>query len=169
MSILPVHLNYECFRHLIGFFLFLSLTIYTATKVPKVADIHPLQHLPDVLKKADLHKLQAELLACLPSLPHFPDLQKFREELKTALPSMDMFSSLSGWHVVELLYNCLPERFSHGNQTDDCVLVSCTVNSSLEIPGYFVGFYGFLCFCFLLRSLGTIQKNLILDSSKGLF
>ncbi|XP_022740026.1 heptahelical transmembrane protein 4-like isoform X4 [Durio zibethinus] len=29
-----------------------------------------------------------------------------------------------GWHVVELLYNCLPERFSSGNHTDVCVLQS---------------------------------------------
>ncbi|KAK8931422.1 hypothetical protein KSP39_PZI017081 [Platanthera zijinensis] len=40
--------------HLIGFFLFLSLTIYTAMKVPKVADIHPLQQLSEVLRRADL-------------------------------------------------------------------------------------------------------------------
>ena len=113
-----------CFRHLIGFFLFLSLTIYTATKIPDVVDIHPLQHLPEVLKNADLHKLQAELLTCLPSLPHLPDLQLLREELKTALPSMDMLSSLCSWRVVELLYNCLPERFSLGNQTNDYVLVT---------------------------------------------
>lgn len=52
-----------CCRHLIGFFLFLSLTIYTAMKIPKVVDLHSLQHFPDVLKNADLHKLQAELLS----------------------------------------------------------------------------------------------------------
>ncbi|KAL0543157.1 hypothetical protein IC582_018245 [Cucumis melo] len=125
LSIFSIHNEtLNVWTHLIGFFLFLSLTIYTATKIPDVVDIHPLQHWPDVLKKADLHKLQEELLTCLPSLPHFPDLQKLREELKTALPSLDMLSSLSRWHVVELLYNCLPQRFSHGNQTDDCVLRS---------------------------------------------
>ncbi|GMN34310.1 hypothetical protein TIFTF001_004624 [Ficus carica] len=106
--------------HLIGFFLFLSLTIYTAMKIPKVVDIHNLQHVPDMLKKADLHKLQE----CLPSLPHLPDLQRLKE-LKTTLPSMDLLPSLSsGWHVMELLYNCLPERFSHKNYTDICVLPS---------------------------------------------
>ena len=132
------HLNTVCFRHLLGFFLFLSLTIYTATKIPDVVDIHPLQHLPDVFKKADMHKLQAELLTCLPSLPHFPDLQKLREELKTALTSMDMLSSLSRWHVVELLYNCLPQRFSNGNQTDVCALVSSMLKSNLGISRPFL-------------------------------
>lgn len=91
-------------------------------KVPKVVDLHCLQ-LPDVLKKADLHKLRAEFMTCLPSLPNMPDLQRLREELKTTLPSMDLLPSLSGWHVMELLNNCLPERFSSGNYTDVCVLV----------------------------------------------
>lgn len=109
--------------HLIGFFLFLSLTIYTAKKVPSV-DLHSLQHFPDVLKKADLHKLHTELMTCLPSLPNMPDLHKLREELKTTLPSMDILPSLSGWHVMELLNNCLPKRFSSGNYTDVCVLRS---------------------------------------------
>lgn len=111
------------YRHLIGFFLFLSLTIYTATKVPKVVDLHTLQQFPDVLKKADLHKLHSELMTCLPSLPNMPDLHRLREELKTTLHSMDYLPSLSGWHIRELLYNCLPERFSSGNYTDVCVLV----------------------------------------------
>ena len=111
------------YRHLIGFFIFLSLTIYTAMKVPKVVDLHSLQHIPDVLRKADLHKLHSELMTCLPSLPNMPDLHKFREELKTTLPSMDLLPSLSVRHVMELLYNCLPEHFSTGNHTDVCVLV----------------------------------------------
>ncbi|KAL5556775.1 hypothetical protein UlMin_039011, partial [Ulmus minor] len=90
--------------HLIGFFIFLALTVYTAMKIPRVVDLHALQHVPDMLKRADLHKLQR----CLPSLPN--------------MPSMDMLPSLSGWHVMDLLYNCLPERLSHGNTTDVCVL-----------------------------------------------
>lgn len=94
-------------RHLIGFFLFLALTIYTAMKVPQVVDLNSLQHLPDILKNADLHKLQSELLTCLPSMP---DLQRLRDEI-------------SSWHIKELLYNCLPVRFSSSNHTDVCVLV----------------------------------------------
>lgn len=121
---------YFFYRHLIGFFFFLSLTIYTAKKVPSV-DLHSLQHFPDVLKKADLHKLHAELMTCLPSLPNMPDLHKLREELKTTLPSMDILPSLSGWHVMELLNNCLPERFSSGNYTDVCVLVMLPLHTSM--------------------------------------
>lgn len=89
-------------------------------QVPKVVDLNSLQHLPDMLKKADLHKLQSELLTCLPSLP---DLHRLKEEFRTTLPSMDMLSSISSWHVKELVYNCLPERFFSGNHTDACVLV----------------------------------------------
>lgn len=73
-------------------------------KIPKVVDLHSLQNLPEVLKRADLHKMHSEIMTCLPSIP-----------------------SLSGWHVVELLTNCLPQRFSHANHTDVCVLVSYVV------------------------------------------
>ncbi|XP_040989651.1 heptahelical transmembrane protein 4-like isoform X2 [Juglans microcarpa x Juglans regia] len=125
LSIFSIHNEtLNVWTHLIGFFLFLSLTIYTAMKVPKVVDLHTLQHFPDVLKKADLHKVHAELMTCLPSLPNMPDLHRLREELKTTLPSMDYLPSLSSWHIRELLYNCLPERFSSGNYTDVCVLRS---------------------------------------------
>lgn len=92
-------------------------------KVPRVVDLHSLQHIPEVLKNTDLHKLRLELSTCLPSLPNMPNLHKLREELKTTLPSMDLLPSLSGWHVMEHLYNCLPERFFHGNNTEVCVLV----------------------------------------------
>lgn len=87
-------------RHLIGFFLFLSLTIYTVMKVPAVVDIPTLQNLPSVLRKADFQKLRTDLTTCLPSLRHMRD-----------------------WHIMAVLSNCLPERFSHINHTDVCVLV----------------------------------------------
>ncbi|XP_062216321.1 heptahelical transmembrane protein ADIPOR3 isoform X2 [Phragmites australis] len=86
--------------HLIGFFIFLALTIYTATKVPNV-DLQSLQHLPDVLRKADVHKIQAELVSCLPSLPHLSDLQKLKDELKSSWNSIEVLSSLSRWHLLE--------------------------------------------------------------------
>ena len=111
------------FRHLIGFFLFLLLTIYTAMRVPEVVDLRSFQHLPDFLKRADLHNIRSVLLNCLPSLPNLPNLNRLTDELKSSLPSMDFLSSLSGWHVYELLSNCLPERSSAANQTSDCVLV----------------------------------------------
>ncbi|KAK3002500.1 hypothetical protein RJ639_021486 [Escallonia herrerae] len=125
ISVFSIHNEtLNVWTHLIGFFLFLSLTIYTAVKVPTVVDFPNLQHLPDVLKNADLHKLHADLMTCLPSLPNMPDLHRLREDLKTSLPSTDLLPSLSSWHIVELLTNCLPERFSHSNRTDVCVLRS---------------------------------------------
>ncbi|KAF8410243.1 hypothetical protein HHK36_002767 [Tetracentron sinense] len=125
LSIFTLHNEtLNVWTHLIGFFLFLSLTIYTALKVPKVMDLQSLQHFPDVLKRADLHKMHSELLTCLPSLPNMPDLHKLRDELKTSLPSMDLLPSVSSWHILELLTNCLPERFSHSNHSDVCVLSS---------------------------------------------
>lgn len=91
------------FRHLIGFFLFLFLTIYTAMKAPMVLNFNSLQHLPEMIR--------AELVKCLPSLPNIADLHKIKNELNTSLHSFN-FSSLSGWSVMELLTNCLPDQFS---------------------------------------------------------
>ena len=122
--LLNAPIEYVHFRHLIGFFIFLALTIYTATQVPNVVDIQSLQHLPDVLRNADIHKIQAELLSCLPSLPHLPDLQNLKDELKSSWNSMEVLPSLSRWHLLELLSNCLPQRFSHTNETSLSVLVS---------------------------------------------
>ncbi|KAL3525587.1 hypothetical protein ACH5RR_013959 [Cinchona calisaya] len=162
LSIFTIHNEtLNVWTHLIGFFLFLSLTIYTAMKIPNVVDLPTLQHLPDVLKKADLHKLHGELLTCLPSLPHMPDLQRFREELKTSLPSMDLLSSPSNWHIVELLTNCLPERFSHSNHTDVCVLHSMKEDMANMIAPLllrpitrwpFFAFLGGAMFCLLASS-----------------
>lgn len=125
LSVFTIHNEtLNVWTHLIGFFLFLSLTIYTAKMVPNVVDLPRLQNFPDVLRKADFQKLHAELITCLPSLPHMPDLQRLREELKTSLPSMDLLPSLSNWHIMELLSNCLPESLSHSNHSDTCVLRS---------------------------------------------
>lgn len=119
LSIFSIHNEtLNVWTHLVGFFLFLALTIYTAMKVPKVVDLQSLQHLPDVFRKADLHKIQSELLACLPSLPHLSDLQKLKDDLRTSLPSMDLLPSLSRWHLLELLSSCLPQRFSNANNTN---------------------------------------------------
>ncbi|KAM7266045.1 hypothetical protein ACFE04_003728 [Oxalis oulophora] len=121
--------------HLIGFFLFLSLTIYTAMKVPKVVDIS------DVLKTPDLHKLHE----CLPSLSNTHNL--------TTLPS-----SFSGWRLMELLNNCLPERLSHANHTDVCVLSILTEDlANIIAPSTFrpitrwpfFAFMGGVMFCLL--------------------
>ncbi|XP_009624872.1 heptahelical transmembrane protein 4 [Nicotiana tabacum] len=153
LSIFTIHNEtLNVWTHLIGFFLFLALTIYTAIKVPKVVDLHSLQNLPDVLRKADLHKLQSELLTCLPSLPHMPDLHRLRDGL---------LLSPSSWHILDLLTNCLPERFSLSNHTDVCVLRSVKEDVANIIAPLLVRpitrwpFYAFLggaMFCLLASS-----------------
>ncbi|CAA3023063.1 heptahelical transmembrane 4-like [Olea europaea subsp. europaea] len=162
LSIFTLHNEtLNVWTHLLGFFLFLCLTIYTATKAPKVVDLHTLQNLPEVLRNVDFHKLQMELRTCLPSLPNMPDLQKFQQELKTSLPSMDYLPSLSNWYIVELLYNCLPERFSNSNHTDVCVLHSmkedvANIISPLMVRPItrwpFFAFLGGAMFCLLASS-----------------
>jgi adiponectin receptor len=83
-------------------------------------DLHYLQRLPDMIRSADFHKIHPELLNCLPSLPNLSDF-------KTSLPSMDFLSSVSG-NLVELVTNCLPERFSHAYQSENSVMVlSCSL------------------------------------------
>ncbi|KAF3627682.1 Heptahelical transmembrane protein ADIPOR3 [Capsicum annuum] len=92
LSVFTIHNEtLNVWTHLIRFFLFLVLTIYTAVKVPDIVDLQALQNLREKLKNVDLHKLPAELLPCVPSLPNMPDLHKLREDL------------------LQLLSNCLPE------------------------------------------------------------
>ncbi|XP_042385111.1 heptahelical transmembrane protein ADIPOR3-like [Zingiber officinale] len=161
-SIFTIHNEtLNVWTHLIGFFLFLTLTIYTATKVPSVVDLHSLQHLPDVLKKADLHKIHSELVACLPSMPHLSDLQRIKDELKTSLASLDMFTSLSHKHLLQLLSYCLPHRFAHANATnlsllsamkDDVVNMIAPLLAP-TIPRWpFFAFLGGAMFCLLASS-----------------
>ncbi|GMH13643.1 hypothetical protein Nepgr_015484 [Nepenthes gracilis] len=114
LSIFTIHNEtLNVWTHLIGFFLFLSLTIYTAMEVPKVVDLHSLQNLADILKKADLQSIHSLISKCLPSLSNMKD------ELKASLPSMNSLSSLSGRHIFELLTNCLHRRFSNTSGVDD--------------------------------------------------
>ncbi|CAK9161581.1 unnamed protein product [Ilex paraguariensis] len=164
LSVFTIHNEtLNVWTHLIGFFLFLTLTIYTAMKIPKFVDLPTIHHFPDVLRKADMHKLHAELLTCLPSLPNMPDLQTFREELKTSiLPSMDLLPSPSNWYIVELLTNCLPERFSHSNHTDVCLLLSMKEELANIIAPLmkrpitrwpFFAFLGGAMFCLLASSI----------------
>ncbi|XP_058778086.1 heptahelical transmembrane protein 4-like isoform X2 [Vicia villosa] len=133
LSIFAIHNEtLNVWTHLIGFFLFLALTIYTAMKVPKVVDLNSLQHLPDILKNADLHKLQSELLTCLPSMP---DLQRLRDEI-------------SSWHIKELLYNCLP----HNVKEDLANLIApLVIRPITRWPFY--AFLGGAMFCLLASSV----------------
>ncbi|XP_021837443.1 heptahelical transmembrane protein 4 [Spinacia oleracea] len=148
-SIFSIHNEtLNVWTHLIGFFFFLCLTIYTAKKVPEVVDLHSIQHLPD------LHKMHADLMTCLPSLPDMSDLHKLREELRTSMPS--------GWHILELLSNCLPDRFFSGNQTDASVLHNMTDELANVIGPFirrpvtrwpFFAYLGGAMFCLLASSI----------------
>ncbi|KAK2985599.1 hypothetical protein RJ640_006862 [Escallonia rubra] len=122
MSIFSIHNEtLNVWTHLIGFFIFLSLTIYTATKVPKVVmDLQSMQQFSNMLRSTDLQKVQAELLK-LPSLASMADIQRLKNDLRTSLPSGDI-SSLSRWHILELLANCLPRQLSAPKIADDCFL-----------------------------------------------
>ncbi|XP_064958651.1 heptahelical transmembrane protein ADIPOR3-like [Musa acuminata AAA Group] len=161
LSIFTVHNEtLNVWTHLIGFFLFLALTIYTAMKVPKVVDLQSLQHLPDVLKKADLQKIQSELVACLPSLPHLSDLQRIKDELKTSLGSLDMLPSLSRWHLLQLISDCLPHRFTHATNVSVLSAVKDDVANMIApilvrpIPRWpFFAFLGGAMFCLLSSSI----------------
>ncbi|XP_072974186.1 heptahelical transmembrane protein ADIPOR3-like [Typha angustifolia] len=155
LSIFTIHNEtLNVWTHLIGFFLFLALTIYTAMKVPTVVDLQSLQHLPDALRKVDLQKIQAELLACLPSLPHPSDLQRLKDELKSSLTSIDMLPS--HWHILELLSICLPKKLTHANQTwsmkEDVANLIAPLLSG-PIPRWpFFAFLGGAMFCLLASS-----------------
>ncbi|KAG5614548.1 hypothetical protein H5410_014372 [Solanum commersonii] len=144
LSVFTIHNEtLNIWTHLIGFFLFLVLTIYTAMKVPDIVDLQTLQNLPEKLRKIDIHKLPAELLPCIPSLPNMPDLHKLRE------------------HLLQLLSNCLPDRFSHSNHTDVGVLhsvkdVANVIAPLMVKPITRWPFYAFLCgamFCLLASSI----------------
>lgn len=109
-------------RHLIGFFLFLCLTAYTAVRAPSIMDLYSIQHLHDFVRAADLQKIPKDLMSCLPSLPNVSGLPKLKD-ITTSLSSGDFISSFSGWNVLEVLNNCLRDRFSYADQTDANVLV----------------------------------------------
>ncbi|XP_060191080.1 heptahelical transmembrane protein 4-like isoform X2 [Lycium barbarum] len=143
LSIFTIHNEtLNVWTHLIGFILFLVLTIYTAVKVPHIVDLQTLQNLPEKLRKVDLHKLPAELLPCIPSLPNMPDLHKLREDL------------------LQLLSNCLPEQFSHSNYSDVGVLRSVKDVANVIAPLMvtpitrwpFYVFLGGAMFCLLASS-----------------
>ncbi|CAB4309871.1 unnamed protein product [Prunus armeniaca] len=126
LSIFSIHNEtLNVWTHLIGFFLFLFLTIYTAKKAPDIMDLSSFQRLPDMIRKAEFYKIHPELLNCLPSLPNLSDIYRLKDELKPSLPSMDFISSVSG-NIRELLAKCVPERFSHAYQTENSVLHGVT-------------------------------------------
>lgn len=86
-------------------------------------DLTTLQHLPHIPNRSDFHKFQMELMTSLRSLPNKADFQRLQEELKAILPSITSFSSISHWHLPDVVANCLPESLSHANNSEQCVLV----------------------------------------------
>ncbi|KAH9303692.1 hypothetical protein KI387_008096, partial [Taxus chinensis] len=123
LSIFSIHNEtLNVWTHLVGFFIFLCLTVYTATKIPKVVDLSALHPLPHIPNRDHFHKFHSDLITCLPSLPGKADFQRLQEELKTALPSIVTLSSLSHRYLPEVIANCLPESLSHANHTEQCVL-----------------------------------------------
>ncbi|MED6217613.1 Heptahelical transmembrane protein 4 [Stylosanthes scabra] len=127
-------------RHLIGFFLFLFLTIYTAMKAPMV-DLNSI-NLYEMMGKTDLNKIRLELLDCLPKLPNMPDLLKLKHELSSSVYPLDF--SGSGWNAMQVLSNCLPEQFSFNAMKGE------TVEPITRWPFY--AFLGGAMFCLLASS-----------------
>ncbi|KAE8693363.1 Heptahelical transmembrane protein ADIPOR3 [Hibiscus syriacus] len=95
----------------------------------------------------DLQKLHSELITCLPSLPNISNLHKLSEELKTTLPSLS--------NVGELLYNCLPDRFSTNQSSRimedvESIIAPLMVRPITRRP--FFAFIGGAMFCLLASS-----------------
>ncbi|GMN34900.1 hypothetical protein TIFTF001_004970 [Ficus carica] len=90
LSIFSIHNEtLNIWTHLIGFVLFLCLTVYTATKAPNIMHLDSLQRLPDLFRRAhELHLIPSEVLNCLPPLPSMSDLHKLKDDFKTSLPSL---------------------------------------------------------------------------------
>jgi len=84
---------------MIGFLIFLALTVFTAVMIPSDGS-------PSILH------------SCL-----VPPL--LRDGLKnSALSAKDILSPLSGWKLPQILMNCLPKKFHReDNLTDSCILV----------------------------------------------
>ncbi|PSR99919.1 Heptahelical transmembrane protein [Actinidia chinensis var. chinensis] len=103
LSIFCIHNEtLNIWTHLIGFFIFVCLTIYTTAKAPYVIDFQ----LPDMFRSTtDLHQIQAQ--NCTPPLPNMTDFNNVKDELMTSLPSK----------------YCLPKELSNiTNQTENSAL-----------------------------------------------
>lgn len=117
-SIFTIHNEtLNIWTHLIGFMIFLGLTIYTIMKLPSVVNMPALPSLSHLPNMSDLQKIPKELMTSLSaSLPNLnvPEMlaNVFLEGLNLCVPEM-----LSNW---------LPEALHSANRTDQCVLASVT-------------------------------------------
>ncbi|CAI0393438.1 unnamed protein product [Linum tenue] len=113
LSVFRIHNEtLNIWTHLMGFFLFLFLTIYTAKKAPEMVDLNSLQRLPELLRSSS-GELYKELIGCLSSFPNMHDLHRLREDLQAS------FTNLS---LVEVLNNCLPKRVLQLHRSNDSIL-----------------------------------------------
>lgn len=101
---------YVC-RHMIGFFLFLALTIYTVREVPKEAvlpeRVANMLHMPN---RNDMHQLHVELVTCFPSLATVPS---FLQE-----------------HLPQIMAKCIPDTpVILANSTHECFMVHTQATS----------------------------------------
>eukprot|EP00897_Mesotaenium_endlicherianum_P007088 jgi/Mesen1/6407/ME000329S05568 len=87
--------------HLIGFVLFLVLTIYSVRAIPTVVEI-PRAHMSDMLKNLPAHLPSLPKLPSLPSLPvEFPELRRLASSLQAAWPQFHIPESLAACMSVE--------------------------------------------------------------------
>ncbi|CAN0873315.1 Heptahelical transmembrane protein ADIPOR3 [Linum grandiflorum] len=95
LSIFTIHNEtLNIWTHLLGFFLFLFLTIYTAMKAPRVVDLN-------LLRNSGFYN---QVVSCLPSLPNMQHIKSFSDDLQPSL--------FANWSLVlKLLNNCLPDSF----------------------------------------------------------
>lgn len=146
-SIFTIHNEtLNVWTHLIGFFLFLTLTIYTAMKVPKVTDIHPLQQLSQVLRRADRSRLNDVANLIVPLSVH-------------RIPRWPFFAFLGGAMFCLLassvchLLSCHSRRMAYIMLRLDYAGIAALISTSFYPPV----FYSFMCdpfFCSLY--LGAI-------------
>ncbi|XP_024922915.1 heptahelical transmembrane protein ADIPOR3 isoform X2 [Ziziphus jujuba] len=133
----------------------MRLLISGPVRAPSIMDLYSIQHLHDFVRAADLQKIPKDLMSCLPSLPNVSGLPKLKD-ITTSLSSGDFISSFSGWNVLEVLNNCLRDRFSYADQTDANVLHGVNMVAPMLIQPVtrwpFFAFLGGAMFCLLASS-----------------
>ncbi|MCO5598237.1 hypothetical protein L7F22_052329 [Adiantum nelumboides] len=114
-SIFTIHNEtLNIWTHLIGFVIFLCLTIYTFMKLPAVVPMPAMPGLPYLPNMSNLQKIPKDILSSISaSLPHL----HVPEMIANALPEG------LNLHIPEVLSNCLPEALLSANRTNQCVLV----------------------------------------------
>ncbi|MCO5579511.1 hypothetical protein L7F22_033366 [Adiantum nelumboides] len=129
-SIFTIHNEtLNIWTHLIGFVIFLCLTIYTIMKLPAVVAMPAMPGLPYLPNMSDLQKIPKDILSSISaSLPHL----HVPEMIANALPEG------LNLHIPEVLSNCLPEALLSANRTNQCVLVSLITK---QIVFFYLIFY----------------------------